>query len=187
MKIVLASGSPRRKGLMEKTGLVFEIDPAKIDERKFSEKSADKLVKTLALAKAKDVASRHPNSIVIGSDLVVAYKNHQIGKPENATDAKKILKLLRGKTHQVLTGIAVINNANNKSATAVEVANVTMRYYSEKEIDDYITTGEPLDKGGAYAIQGLGRNLIKEFDGNMEIIIGLPTKTVKKMIKKIQQ
>ena len=187
MKIILASGSPRRKELMEKIGLKFEIDPAEIDERKFKEKSAEKLVEVLAVKKAEAVATRHPNSIIIGSDLTVALDDHQIGKPENATDAKKILKLLRDKTHQVLTGVAIINTANNKTASAVETANVKMRDYSDKEIDNYIATGEPLDKGGAYAIQGHGRKLIEKFSGDMELIIGLPTKTVLKLIKEVQK
>ena len=187
MKIILASGSPRRKELMEKTGLKFEIDPADIDERKFSEKSADRLVEILAIKKAENVAERHPNSLVIGSDLIVAHEDQQIGKPKDAADAKKILQHLRGKTHQVLTGVAIIDTANNKTASAVETANVKMRDYSDKEIDNYIATGEPLDKGGAYAIQGHGRKLIEKFSGDMELIIGLPTKTVLKLIKEVQK
>ena len=174
MKIILASGSPRRKELMEKIGLKFEIDPAEIDERKFKEKSAEKLVEILAVKKAEAVATRHPNSIIIGSDLTVALDDHQIGKPENATDAKKILKLLRDKTHQVLTGVAIINTANNKTASAVETANVKMRDYSDKEIDNYIATGEPLDKAGAYAIQGHAAAFIEKIEGSYSGVMGLP-------------
>lgn len=186
MKIVLASGSPRRKELMEKTGLEFEVDTADFDERSISEKSTKKLVEILAFKKAESVAKRHPNSLIIGSDLLVSYKNTQIGKPNDAKDAKKILQLLRGKTHQVYNGIVVINTKSNKFAKIVEVANVTMCNYSDREIDDYIATGEPLDKGGAYAIQGLGKKLIEKFEGEKEIIIGLPTKTVLKLMKESQ-
>lgn len=187
MRIILASGSPRRKEQMQKTGLEFEIDPADFDERSISEKSTKKLVEILAFKKAESVAKRHPNSLIIGSDLLVSYKNAQIGKPNDAKDAKKILQLLRGKTHQVYNGIVVINTKSDKIAKIVEVANVTMHNYSDREIDDYIATGEPMDKGGAYAIQGLGGNLVKKFKGDKEVIIGLPIKTVLKLIKICQE
>jgi septum formation protein len=187
MKIILASGSPRRKEQMQKTGLEFEIDPADFDERSVSEKSTKKLVEILAFKKAESVAKRHTNSLIIGSDLLVSYKNKQIGKPKDAKDAKKILKLLRGKTHQVYNAIAVINTESGKTASIVEVAEVTMRNYSDGETDNYISTGEPLDKGGAYAIQGLGGKLVKEFKGDREVIIGLPIKTVLKLIKICQK
>lgn len=187
MKIVLASGSSRRKEQMKKTGLEFEVDPADFDERSIREKSPQKLVEILAYKKAESIASRHPNSLIIGSDLLVSYKNKQIGKPNDVKDAKKILQLLGGKTHQVYNAIAVINTESSKTAGAVELAEVTMRNYSEKEIDDYVATGEPLDKGGAYAVQGLGGKLVKEFKGDKEVIIGLPTKTVLKLIKICQK
>ncbi|MDO8513296.1 MAG: Maf family protein [bacterium] len=186
MKIVLASGSPRRKQLMETTGLAFEIDIPDFDERGVVEKSAHKLAEILAHKKAKSVASRHPDSIVIGSDLVVAYLDKQIGKPQNEQDAKEILQLLRGKTHQVITSVAVVNTGNKKQATAVNISNVTMNNYTDKEIDDYIATSEPMDKGGAYAIQGIGGKLVEKFDGDIETIIGLPTKTLTSLIKKVQ-
>lgn len=186
MKIILASGSPRRKALMEKIGLPFEIDPADIDERAFEEKSAKKSAEVLAIKKAEEVAERHPNSLIIGSDLVVAYEDQQIGKPIDAADAKKILQLLRGKKHQVMTGVAVLNTENGKMASAVDTADITMKNYSDKEIDDYIATGEPMDKGGAYACQGLGEKLIEKLSGDIEVVIGLPTKIVLKLIEKVK-
>ena len=186
MNIVLASASPRREELMKKTGLAFIIDPADIDERAVEEKSAKKLAVKLAIKKAEAVASRHPNSIIIGSDLVVAYKDRQFGKPENTQDAKDMLLLLRGKTHQMFTAVAVINTKNAKIATAVEEASITMRNYSDQEIDEYIATGEPVDKAAAYAVQGIGRKLIERFTGNMEAIIGLPTKNVLRLISEVK-
>lgn len=186
MKIILASGSPGRKELMEKTGLAFGVDPADFDERGVVEESAHKLAEILALAKAMAVAPRHLNSIIIGSDLVVAYRDKQIGKPKDEQDAKEILQLLRSKTHQVITGIAVVNTTSNIQATTVEIANVTMRNYSDRQINDYIATGEPMDKGGAYAIQGLGGKLVEKFDGDIETIIGLPTRPLLDLIKKVK-
>lgn len=186
MRIILASGSPRRKELMEKAGLSFEIDPPDIDERKIVEKSAKKLVEILAIKKAEEVAKRHPDSIIIGSDLIVSYLDKQIGKPENAEGAKEILQTLCNKTHQVITGVAVINTVNGKKVSEVGVANVTMNNYSVQEIEEYVATGEPLDKGGAYAIQGLGRNLIEKFDGDPETIIGLPTKILMRLIDEVK-
>lgn len=186
LQIVLASGSSARKELMKKVVPEFVTDPADIDERSVTNKSAKTLVKTLAFKKAEEVSKRHPNSIVIGSDLIVALRGHQVGKPQDIADAKKILQLLRGKTHQIMSGIAIICTKNNKSTSTVDVVDVTMRNYSDAEIDEYIATEEPLGKGGAYAIQGLGRKLIKDFDGDMEIVMGLSTKTVKRLMKKVQ-
>ena len=186
MNIVLASASPRRLELMKKTGLAFTIDPADIDERAVEEKSAKKLAEKLAIKKAEAVASRHPDSIIIGSDLVVSYKDRQFGKPENSKDAKAMLQLLRGKTHQMFTAVAVVNTKNAKIATAIEEASITMRDYSDLEIDDYIATGEPADKAAAYAIQGIGRKLIERFTGEMDAIIGLPTKTVVRLIAEVK-
>jgi len=173
--------------MMDRTGLKYEIDPADVDERTFQDKSVTKLVEILAIKKAEEVAKRHSNSIIIGSDLTVSYKNHQLGKPEDEKDARRMLRLLRGKTHQVVVGVVVINTKNGKTASAVEIANVTMRDFSDREIDEYIASGEPLDKGGAYAIQGLGGKLIEKFEGDKETVIGLPTKTVLKLIGEVNK
>lgn len=186
MNIILASGSPRRKELMEKTGLEFDIDPADIDERKFQDKSAKKLTEILAIEKAKEVAKRHPDSIIIGSDLVVSYQDHQLGKPTNENDAKKMLKLLSGKTHQIFTGVAIINTQNNKTASIVDVANVTLAQLSDREIEDYVETGIPMDRAGAYGIQDLGGKLVKEFEGDKETVLGLPTKIVLELMEKVK-
>jgi len=183
MKIVLASSSPRRKKIMDEIGLGYIVDPANIDEEAVKCKTAEELARTLALSKAETVAKRHKNSIVIGSDLVVSIQNQRIGKPRDKEDAKRILKMLRGKTHQVITAVAVIDTANGKRASGIGVAGITMKNYSDKEIDDYIATGEPMDKGGAYAIQGLGSKLIKSFSGDKEVVVGLPTKLLFKLLK----
>jgi len=186
MNIVLASSSPRRKELMEKTGLKFEIDPADIDERKFQDKSAKKLTEILAIEKAKEVARRHPNSIVIGSDLVVSYLDHQLSKPTDKDDAKKMLKLLCGKTNQVMTAVAVINTENNKTASVVDVADVTLADLSDQEINDYVETSIPMDRAGAYGIQDLDGKLVANFQGDQETILGLPTKIVLELIEKVK-
>jgi len=186
MNIILASSSPRRKELMEKTGLKFEIDPADIDERKFQDKSAKKLTEILAIEKAKEVAKRHPDSIIIGSDLIVSYLDKQLGKPEDENNARKMLKLLSAKTHQIFTGVAVINTQNNKIASTVDIADVTLAQLSDKEIDDYIETGIPMDRAGAYGIQDLDGKLVASFKGDQETILGLPTKIVLELIEKVK-
>jgi len=186
MKIVLASSSPRRKHLMGKAGFKFEIDPADIDERAVKEKSLKKLVEKLAIMKAKEVAKRHKNSVVIGSDLMVSFRGKQIGKPNDNKDAKNILKMLRGNTHQIMTGVAVINTESNKIASKVDVADVIMRNYSEKEIDDYIATGETESAGGAYQILREGKRLVEKFEGDIETISGLPTKVVFELMEKVK-
>lgn|SRR3990167_798451 len=186
MKIILASGSPRRKELMEKTGLKFEIDPANIDERKFQDKSAKKSAEIIATEKAKEVVERHPNSIIIGSDLVVSYLDHQLGKPTDEKDAKKMLELLRGKTHQIFTGVAVINTQNSKITAEVDTVNIIMSQYSDELIDEYIKTGIPMDRGRAYGLQDLDGKLIKGFKGDKETILGLSTKIVLELIEKVK-
>lgn len=185
-KIVLASGSPRRKDLMDKTGLDYIIDPADIDEREVKEKSAEKLVEILAIKKAENVAVRHPDSIIIGSDLIVSLNDKQYGKPDDDADAKRMLKILRGTSHNILTGVAVLNTKNSKIATAVEKVDIKMRDYSDKEIDDYILTGEQSDKAGAYAVQGLGGKLLESYKGDWDAIVGLPIKSLDRLIKEVE-
>ena len=183
MKIVLASSSSGRQMLMKEAGFDFIVDPADIDERKYNYKSAKKLVKILAQKKAEVVAKRHENAIVIGSDLMVSFQDKQIGKPDNAEDAKRILKILRGETHQVLTATTVINTKTGEINTIEESANIKMRQYSDREIEQYVSTGEPLDKGGAYAIQGRGRSLVESINGDEATIIGLPMQELKKYLE----
>lgn len=189
MKIILASASPRRKELLEKTGLEFSIDPANINEEKIYEKSARKLVEILAIEKAKEVAKRHPDCIIIGSDTAVVLDDKVLGKPKNKADAKRILQMLRGKTNYVMTGVAVIKTENNKILSRVEIGTVKMKNYTDREIDDYIATGEPMDCAGAFKIQGLGGSgrMVKEFSGDEETIIGLPTKNVMELLEEISK
>ena len=173
-KIILASQSPRRKQLLEQIGLKFEIEPSNYEEDMTLEMTPEKLVEHLSLGKAKDVAGRHKDAIIISADTIVAMDGEVFGKPKTAERAKEMLEKFSGKAHTVLTGFTVIDGETGKQISKCVATKVYFKNLSEKEIDAYIATGEPLDKGGGYAIQGLAALFVEKIEGDYFNIVGLP-------------
>ena len=199
-RIILASGSPRRKELLEQIGLEFDICPAQGEEVIRTNVPED-VVKELSEQKAKEVASgvlaygqEHadlttPQDIlVIGADTVVACDGEILGKPKDEEDAKRMLRLLQGRVHSVYTGVTfVIISADGKagSYSFAECTNVHMFPMNEKEIESYVATGEPMDKAGAYAIQGKCAIYIEKIDGDYNNVVGLPVARVYQILKSL--
>jgi septum formation protein len=174
LRLILASSSPRRRDLLETLGLECEIVPSDVDESGFTAETPTALAVQLAFLKANDVAERvEPPAAVIGADTVVALGREIFGKPLDRDDAVRMLRALRGKTHSVITGVALAMAKQACQVTSCETS-VTMRDFSDAEMEAYIDSGEPLDKAGAYAIQGLGGSLIESHDGCWCNVVGLP-------------
>lgn len=172
--LILASSSPRRKELINLLGLPFKIVVKEVEEKLEQKLSAEENVKALALLKAMTVAKEEDDNLVIGCDTVVSLDGVVIGKPKDPLDAKRILKQLSGKKHKVCTGVAIIGIQDNIHIVFCETTYVHMKALSEAEIDFYISTGEPLDKAGAYGIQGAGALYIEGIEGDYYNVMGLP-------------
>ncbi len=175
-KIVLASASPRRKEILEQVGISFDIIPSTSDEVITKDVPKD-IVEELAEQKAYEVFSNLSNpSIVIGADTIVVLNNSIMGKPKDEIDAFIMLDNLQNKTHTVYTGVCIYINKNNevKKLLFSEATNVTMYPMSKEQIYDYIATKEPMDKAGAYGIQGKSAIYIKKIDGDYNTVVGLP-------------
>ena len=174
MKIILASQSPRRKELLERMGIQdFETISPNVDESAFHGLPPEELVRRLSAEKAAAVAGKvGKDAIVIAADTVVALEGAVLGKPADELDAFKMLSALSGVRHQVYTGVTVCRGGEKQ--TAHEVTDVTFRELSEEEIEHYIATGEPMDKAGAYGIQGYGALLIQGISGDYYNVMGLP-------------
>jgi septum formation protein len=183
--IILASASPRRKELLEQAGLKFEIYPSEFNEIIGKKLSPTLLAERLSLEKAKAVAPKHKNYLIIAADTFVVLGTQIIGKPTDENDAKRILGLLSGNTHDVITGFTIYDTKNNKYITKSEKSSVIFNKLSEKEIEDYVVSKKPLDKAGAYGLQELPSNFIKEIKGDYDNIIGLPVSSLMEELKKL--
>ncbi|TDX41836.1 septum formation protein [Halanaerobium congolense] len=184
LKLVLASASPRREEILKKLNLKFTIVPSKIDEENFTSDDPIELVKTLALEKAKSVSNLVEDAIVIAADTIVVYDQKILGKPEDEAAAKKMLQTLSGSDHQVITGVAVLNSQNKESHVDYNLTDVTMTKMSQKEINSYVETGEPMDKAGSYAIQGFGGLFVEEIKGSYHSVMGLPIHQLARLLDK---
>jgi len=182
-KIVLASASPRRKELLEKTGLRFDVDPVETDENMESGKNPHEIVRKISLQKALSVSGRHKDTVIIAADTIGFLNGQIIGKPHNSDEAKKILQLLSGKSHTVITGFTIIDSANNKTVSRSVETKVFIKKLSQQEIDAYLSTGEPLDKAGAYGIQGLGSVIVEKIEGDYYNVVGLPLNALSEALK----
>lgn len=182
-KIILASSSPRRKEILEMVGLKFEIDPSNYEEVLDQNLNPSDLAEKLSLGKAQGVAKRHANSIIIGADTVAFVNGKNIGKPHIKENAIKILTELSGKKHLIVTGFTIIDTEIGKKVTRSVKTNVYFRSLTSEEINEYVDTGEPLDKGGAYAIQGKGSLLIEKIEGDYFNVVGLPISKVVEVLK----
>lgn len=183
-KIILASASPRRKELLEKMGLAFEIITSQVEENIENGPYSKELVENLALEKALDVSRQVKTpALIIGADTVVVIDGIILGKPKDKNDAVRILGLLSGRTHTVVTSIAIIDTkTNTKSVESVE-SKVTFKKLSLKEVEDYIATGEPMDKAGAYGIQGYASSFITSICGCYTNVVGISTYKLSEMLK----
>lgn len=192
--IILASASPRRKELLSQIGLYPQIIPSAIEE-KITDTALEKVVMSLAMQKAEDVArkvisqGRQEGAAVIGADTVVAINGTILGKPKDKNDAARMIKMLQGQTHQVYTGVSIFawDNGMEKTASFFEETHVTVYPMDEREIDRYVSSGEPDDKAGAYGIQGLFAAHIKKIDGDYNNVVGLPTGRVYQELKSLEK
>lgn len=171
-KIILASNSPRRKQLMEMLGFDFSVIVSQVDEKIDPSLNEEELVMDLAYQKAVDIFRTHKDDIVLGFDTLVYAEGETLGKPKDTADAERMLGLLSGKTHLVVTGCAIITKKMSKSFYVA--SEVTFYPMTKEEIADYIATKEPFDKAGAYAVQGLGSKFIKSIHGDYFTVMGLP-------------
>ncbi|MEK7334675.1 MAG: Maf family protein [Candidatus Binatota bacterium] len=183
MRLILASTSPRRREILGLLGLPFEVIAPGFDELASSDRPVEDEVLDFALGKARSVARDNPNSIVIGSDTMILINAKKVGKPDGIADAKQILRSLSGKTHRIFTSVAIVDGSGGPGLRIVEEVSVRMRDYSEKEIEDYLSCNESLDKAGAYSIQGRGRALIESIDGDYLTAMGLPLKPIAAYLK----
>lgn len=174
-RLILASASPRRSALLSQIGLTFEIFPSEIEESLPTKNlSPEKVTQKLAKLKARAVAERYTEGVVIGADTLVVFKKELLGKPKNREDAKSMLSRLSGKTHRVITGVTLIDVKKKTETTWSEVTKVCFRELCADEIDNYIQSGEAEDKAGAYGIQGRGAAFVKRIDGCYFNVVGLP-------------
>jgi len=173
-KIILASQSPRRKELLEQIGLNFEIDSSNYQEDMSLKMAPGKLAEYLSLGKAKDVAKRHKNSIIIAADTFCVLGKEVLGKPNTKEKAKMMLQKFSGKAHVVITGFTIIDTGTDRHISKHVKTKVYFKKLSGEEIDAYVATGEPLNFAGAYAIQHLGGLFIKKIVGDYPNIVGLP-------------
>jgi septum formation protein len=171
-KIILASNSPRRRQLLEMLGVDFEVILGNVDEQIDPALAPDELVMDLAMQKAVDVFRLHKERTVIGFDTMVYVDDEPLGKPADAADAARMLRLLSGRTHIVVTGCAIVTKRISKAFC--ESAEVTFYPMTDAEIDAYVRSGEPFDKAGAYAVQGLGAKYVRAIHGDFYTVMGLP-------------
>jgi len=183
--VILASQSPRRIELLKQIVPDFTVVPSAVEETLDGGQTPEENAVRLAEMKARSVARAHPGHLVIGADTVVADDGDIIGKPQNAEDAKRILKRLSGREHRVITGVAVI--CRERAFLAAAVSRVVFHRLTEKDIADYVATGEPMDKAGAYAIQGAGAALVESHHGSYSNIVGLPIETLKSLLDEARQ
>lgn len=178
--IILASGSPRRSEILTHMGVAFEKQAANVDEH--CDLGAWETVAELSRRKALAVAAHFPGRVVLAADTLVALENRPLGKPEDEEDACRMLERLSGREHQVYTGVCVVD-AQGRVMQAVDASNVCFRAITEDEIRDYVATGEPMDKAGAYAIQGGAGKWVTQVRGSRSNVIGLPWDTTQRLLQ----
>jgi septum formation protein len=182
--VVLASSSPRRKDLLEKAGLEFTIHPVQVEEMDEDNPDPLELARSISLAKAFAAAPWHPGSVIIAADTFGWLEGKPLGKPRDEDDARALLTLLSGKCHRVITGFTILDEDTGRSVSRAVETRVCFRELSKGEIDEYVKTGEPLDKAGAYAIQGKGAGLVERIEGDYYNVVGLPILALAEELKK---
>jgi septum formation protein len=182
--LILASASPRRAELLRNAGISFTVDPAHVPEAPLADESPLDYARRLAREKTRAVFARHPQDTVLGADTIVVVSQLLLEKPTDADDAARMLCLLSGRHHQVITGVSVI--ASGFERTEAEMTQVFFNELSEQEIADYVRSGEPLDKAGAYGIQGMASRWIGRVEGCYFNVVGLPVARVYRLLKAVE-
>lgn len=181
-RLVLASASPRRAELLKKLRPDFEIAPSAVDESRIRADTPEDFAVRAALAKAEEVARSIPDAVVIGADTIVVLGDRVLGKPKDDQEAIQMLEALSGKTHRVITGLAVIDPEKDQARTAYETTAVKMKKVADKEIIDYVKSGKPMDKAGSYGIQEIERAFIEKIEGDYDNVVGLPLGKLKELL-----
>ena len=185
-KLLLASASPRRAEILRAVNWPFDALATNIDETLSPGENAEAAVQRLALEKAEAAAKQHPSLLVLGADTMVVVDSEILGKPQDESDARRMLRLLSGKWHDVLTGVALVRSEGNGCrVVAHERTRVRFSVMSDAEIDWYVKSGEPVDKAGAYAVQGRAALFIEEIRGDYWNIVGLPVRLVYKLVSEV--
>jgi septum formation protein len=179
--LVLASASPRRQELLRCAGITFDVQPADIPEDLVPGEAARECAERLAREKALAIACQRPRDCVLGADTVVVVDGQLLGKPSDAADAARMLRMLSGRAHRVITGVCLV--VQGQPSVASETTVVTMSEITDQEILDYISSGEPMDKAGAYAIQGIASRWIPRIEGDYSNVVGLPVALVFRMLR----
>ena len=184
-KIILASSSPRRADLLKTIGVSFELVPSNINERPHQDEAPADYIIRLARAKVIDAARKRDSGLVIGADTIVVLDGRILGKPRDEDDALRMLKLLSGRWHAVMTGVALYDAATRREVADYDKTLVRFAQLSDKEMDWYIKTGEPMDKAGSYAIQERGAMFVEEIAGNYHNVVGLPLTLLYRLSKRM--
>jgi len=183
-KIILASASPRRKEILRITGLKFTVCESDYEEDLTLPFKPRKLARFLSHKKAEAVAQKYSNSIIIAADTFIVFKDNLLGKPHTAQEAQRMLRMLSGKAHSVITGFTIIDTGSTEMLSRSVETHVYFKKINNEEISSYIKSKEPLDKAGAYAIQGLGAVFINKIDGDYFNVVGLPLCALTQSLKK---
>ena len=183
MRLVLASRSPRRADLLRAAGIPFEVFPVDVDEQFRTGENPGDAVARLAEEKAAAALASHPEAVVLGADTTVVVDGEALAKPLDAADAERMLRLLSGRSHEVLTGICLSSTA--RRLVHVETTHVRVAELSDADIDWYVSTGEPYDKAGGYAVQGLASRFIEGIDGSYSNVVGLPVSRVYGLLQQL--
>lgn len=182
-QIILASNSPRRRELLSQVGLDFTVDPADVDEQVIDGETPEGYAVRVARDKARVAARKAGAGLVIAADTIVVLDGAILGKPADDRDAKRMLSLLSGRHHQVMTGLAILDAATGRTESNLSVSSVWFRPLTPSEISAYVATGEPRDKAGAYGIQGRGALLVERIEGCYFNIVGLPLSLLNDMLR----
>jgi septum formation protein len=183
MTLILASASPRRSELLRNAGIPFTVEPAHVPEQALGGEQPLVYARRLARDKVRAIFARHPDNVVLGADTIVIADGHLLEKPHDAEDAVRMLHLLSGRSHEVVTGVCLL--APGFESTEVEITEVQFSALADAEIAAYVATGEPMDKAGAYAIQGIASRWVERIDGCYFNVVGLPVPRVYRMLKKL--
>jgi len=188
LSIILASASPRRRELLTQAGYQFEVVPPDVDESSFAagDVGADEYAKRLALAKARSVAERFADRVVIGADTVVDFAGEIIGKPADARQAEQITRKLFSAPHKVITGLAILRLSDGTQLVASDTTTVYPRRMTPKQIAEHISSGTWRDKAGAYAIQETGDQFVERIEGSLTNVMGLPMELLERMLARVR-
>ncbi len=183
--LILASASPAKKAILRVLGFEFEIDPADIDERGFQADFPRDLVQIIAVAKLDEVLPRHSKGVIVSADTLIFHEGEPMGKPKDNQEAHVMLTQLSGGVHHAMTGIALWDSRSSQTICHVEESEVVFHDLTDKQIQEYVATGEPMGKAGAYALQGKGRELVKSLSGDVSNVYGLPVTSFLKLLSKL--